>query len=129
MSNRLHLDPGDSAFSHLSLSASRTLKAPKCVVSFDSGGSCFSLSAQRTPPSTQFTSCMVSCHLAHAPLSLLISSYLPALTVLWNYNDHVKYLKYKMSKYGQSVFPTTFGFCLNISLEEMKLLGNYLCSR
>ena len=31
------------AFSHLSLSVSRTLITPKCVVSYQSRGSCFSL--------------------------------------------------------------------------------------
>ena len=67
------------AFSHLSLSVSRTLITPKCVVSFQSGSSCFSLSA-REPP--LFTRVVVSCHLAPAPLSLLTPSYLPALT-LW----------------------------------------------
>ena len=58
------------AFPHLPLSPGH-LSPPRCVVSCQSGGSCFSLSAQGPP---LFSRCMVSCHLAPAPLSLLVSS-------------------------------------------------------
>ena len=51
---------------------------PKCMVSCHSGSSCFPLSAYGSP---LFTRCMISCHLAPAPLSLLLPSYLPAITV------------------------------------------------
>ena len=71
--------PEIPAFSQLSLSASRTLIIPKCVVSCQSGGSCFSLSAQGP---LLFPSYVVSCCVAPVPLSLLISSYLHAVTDL-----------------------------------------------
>ena len=45
MSHSLHSDTGNSALFHLSLSASRALITPKYVVSYQSGGSGFSLSA------------------------------------------------------------------------------------
>ena len=51
---------------------------PKCVVSGQSGGPCFPLSVCGSPLSTR---CMISCHLAPAPLSLLRPSCLPAVTI------------------------------------------------
>ena len=51
---------------------------PKCVVSGQSGGSCFPLSVCGPPVSTR---CMISCHLAPAPISLLRPSCLPAVTM------------------------------------------------
>lgn len=72
MSKRLHSDARDSL---LSLSASRTLITPKCVVSMSVQRSFFCLSAQGLP---LLIRCMVSCNLACAPLSLFIFSYLPA---------------------------------------------------
>ena len=67
--------PEIPSFSHLSLSASRTLITPKCVFSMSVQRTFFSLSAQRLP---LLIRCMVSCNLACAPLSLFIFSYLPA---------------------------------------------------
>ena len=69
--------PEIPSFSHLSLSASRTLINPKCVVSCQSRGSFFSLYAQGLP---LLIRCMVSCNLACTPVSLFIFSYLPAQT-------------------------------------------------
>lgn len=59
--------PEIPSFSYLSLSASRTLITPKCVVSCQSRGSFFSLYAQGL---TLLIRCMVSCNLACTPLSL-----------------------------------------------------------
>ena len=56
---------------------------PECMVSCQSGGSCSSLSAHGP---LLFTRWLFSSHLAPAPISLLISSYLPALTV--SYKKH-----------------------------------------
>ena len=69
--------PEIPSFSYLSLSASRTLITPKCVVSCQSRGSFFSLYAQGLP---LLIRCMVSCSLACTPLCLFIFSYLPAQT-------------------------------------------------
>ena len=77
-SKRLHSFSAIPAFPHLSLSSSRIPIALRCVVSRQSGGSCFSLSAYGLP--LMLTSWMLSCHQAPTPLSLLISSYLPAVT-------------------------------------------------
>ena len=70
MRNRLHLDPRDSQLYLL------TLITPECVVSCQSGGSCFSLFAQG--PSL-FTGYVASCHLAYVP-PLSAHFYLPVLT-------------------------------------------------
>ena len=78
VSKRLYSDAGDSCLFPPSF-ASRTAITPKYVVSCQSGGSCFSLSAQGPP---LFSRCVISCPLAPAPISLLIPSYLPALTVM-----------------------------------------------
>ena len=65
-------------FPHLSLSAPQTLLTKLGGV----------LSVQRLQLSfvytwtLLFTSCVISCHLAPVPISLLIASYLPAITVL-----------------------------------------------
>ena len=79
MSKRLHPDARDSCLFPPFFVCHQDPCCPKCMVSCQSGGSCFSLSVQSPP---LFTRCMVSCHLAHAPLSLLTSSYLSALTLL-----------------------------------------------
>ena len=50
----------------------------KCVF-YQSEGFCFPLSAYGP---LRFTRCMISCHLAPAPISLLIPSSLPAVAVL-----------------------------------------------
>ena len=55
----------------------RPLSFKMVSVSCQSEGSCFSLSAYG--PSL-FTRCLISCHLAPAPISLLRPNYLPAVT-------------------------------------------------
>ena len=60
---------------HLSLSATYH---SKYVVSSQSEISCFPLSVYGSP---LFTRCVISCHLAPAPLSLLLPSCLPTITV------------------------------------------------
>ena len=55
---------------------------PKCMVSYQSRGSCFLLSAHGP---LLFTICMISCHLAPDPISLRIPSHLPAGTVFCTY--------------------------------------------
>ena len=64
MSNRLNLDAGDSRLSPPFFVCLQGTYHPKCAVSCQSGGSCFSLSAHGTP---LFTRCVISCHLAPAP--------------------------------------------------------------
>ena len=86
MSNRLQPYAGDS---HLSLHffvCSQNTYLPKCVVSCQSGGSCFSLSAHGPQ---LFTRCVISCHLVLAPISLPISSYLPVTTVRCGHYQHI----------------------------------------
>ena len=51
---------------------------PECVVSCQSEASCFALSAYGT---LLLTRCLISCRLAPAHISLLLPSYLPAVTV------------------------------------------------
>ena len=51
----------------------------KCVVSYQSEGFCFPLSAYGP---LLFRRCVISCHLAPAPISLLTPSSLPAAAVL-----------------------------------------------
>ena len=78
MSNRLQSEAGDFCLSPPFSVCYPDLYHPRCVVSCHSGSSCFPLSAYGSP---LFTRCMISCHLAPAPLSLLLPSYLPAITV------------------------------------------------
>ena len=52
---------------------------PNHPISGHSEGSCFSLSVYGP---LRFTRCLISCHLAPAPISLLIPSYLPAVTFI-----------------------------------------------
>ena len=76
-------------FLHLSLPASRTLISPKCVVSYQSRGSCIFFAAHGPP---LFTRCVVSCHLFCVPLSLLISRCLLALTISYSICLSLTYL-------------------------------------
>ena len=57
--------------------AAGTYITPKSVVSCQSEGSCFPLSACG---SLQFIRCLISCHLTRDPISLFIPSYLLAVT-------------------------------------------------
>ena len=87
MCKRLHLEAEESPFSHLSLSASKTLITPIVLISCQSGGSWFSLSAQGTSLLTRF---VVFCH---GPASPSLCPYLlPAC-----YNIYVVWLN-KSSK-------------------------------
>ena len=87
MCKRFHLEAEESPFSHLSLSASRTLITQIVLISCQSGGSCFSLSAQGN---SLLTRCMVFCH---GPASPSLCPYLlPAC-----YNIYVVWLN-KSSK-------------------------------
>lgn len=84
MSKRFHWDAGDSHLSPNFFVCSSDPDHPKCVVSLQSEGPCFPLSAHGPPLVTR---CMFSCHLAPAPpISLLIPSYLPAVTIGNKYN-------------------------------------------
>ena len=77
MSNRLGLDIRDSHLSSPFFVCLQYTYLPKmCGFLSQSGGFCFSLSA---PGPLLFTSCVISCHLAPSPISLLIPSYLPAV--------------------------------------------------
>ena len=77
MSNRLHSYAGDChPPSPFFVCFHGTYHPTSCVFSCQSGGFCFSLSA---PGPLLFTSCVISCHLAPSPISLLIPSYLPAV--------------------------------------------------
>lgn len=79
MSNRLNLNAGDSRLSPAFFVCLQDTYHPKCVVSCQSGGFCFSLSAHGTP---LFTRCVISCPLAPAPF---LCSYLATCLLQQNH--------------------------------------------
>lgn len=88
MSNRFHLNTGDSCHFPPFFACLQDIYHPEDMVSCQIGSPCFSLFAHGPP----LFICVVYCHVACAPLSLLISSYLPLcnnmriiISTMWNF--------------------------------------------